>query len=174
MSRRVLLALLLLVGLVAGACGGDDAATIPTPAAGDGGGGDGGGGDGGGGGGGGGDGSGDGSVILTVYVGDQSAAWTLAELEAAVIFVEEDIDGDVQNGPRLLDVLEASGVGPWETAEVLGRGEGRSFEVSIRIASADVTDGWILDVTNRGTLKLAAEDLARERWVRDVGEIRIP
>jgi hypothetical protein len=52
--------------------------------------------------------------------------------------------------------------------------EGRVMEVALDVAAADVDETWILDVSNRGTLKLAAPDLPRERWVRDVGEIRFP
>lgn len=53
-------------------------------------------------------------------------------------------------------------------------GEGRVFEVSLPIAAAEVDAGWVLDVTNQGTLKLASVDIPRGQWVRDVGEIRIP
>ncbi len=114
-------------------------------------------------------------VVLRVIVGDALAAdWTLTALEESVSFAELNIDGDTQTGPRLLDVLAASGVEDWQTAEVIGMGEGRTFEVGLDITAAEADENWILDVTNRGTLKLAAETLARERWVRDVGEIRIP
>jgi hypothetical protein len=114
-------------------------------------------------------------VVVRVVVGDEVAAdWTLAALEESVAFTEITIDGDSQNGPRLLDVFAASGVEEWETAQVIGMGEGRTFEVGLDIVAADVDQSWILDVTNRGTLKLAAEGLPRQQWVRDVGEIRIP
>jgi hypothetical protein len=114
-------------------------------------------------------------VVLRVIMDDALAAdWTLDSLEEAVPFMEMDIDGDTQNGPRLLDVLEASGVEDWENAQVIGMGEGRTFEVGLDITAAETDASWILDVTNRGTLKLAAEGLSRQQWVRDVGEIRIP
>ena len=114
-------------------------------------------------------------VVLRVVVSDAVAAdWTMADLEQNVTFTAMDIDGDEQSGPRLLDVLAASGVDDWEAAQVIGMGEGRVFEVGLDIAAADVDESWILDVTNRGTLKLAAEALDRDQWVRDVGEIRIP
>ena len=114
-------------------------------------------------------------VVLRGIVGDEVATdWTLADLAASVSFAAGDIDGATQSGPRLLDVLAASGVEDWQTAEVIGMGEGRTFEVGLDIAAADTDENWILDVTNRGTLKLAAEALARNQWVRDVGEIRIP
>jgi hypothetical protein len=114
-------------------------------------------------------------VVLRVVAGGEVAAdWTFASLEAAVAFAELTLDGDKQSGPLLLDVLEASDVGEWDSAEVFGMGEGRVFEVTLEIDSADVDGDWILDVTKQGGLKLAAADLPRERWVRDVGEIRIP
>jgi hypothetical protein len=114
-------------------------------------------------------------VVLRVIVGDEVAAdWTLADLEDSFSFAEVEIDGDIQDGPRLLDVLAASGVEEWRTAEVIGMGEGRTFEVGLDISRVDADEEWVLDVTNRGTLKLAAETLARNEWVRDVGEIRIP
>lgn len=115
-----------------------------------------------------------GAEVLRVIVGGEvTAAWTLADLEAKVAFVTVTIDGDGQTGPLLLDVLAVSGVANWETAEVLGLGEGRTTEVGLDISSSDVDDGWILDVTKQGTLKLAADDLPRASWVRDVREIRV-
>jgi hypothetical protein len=113
-------------------------------------------------------------VLRVVADGEVAADWTLANLESAVEFTELNLDGDKQSGPLLLDVLNASGVREWDSAEVLGMGEGRVFEVALEINSADVDGGWILDVTKQGSLKLASADLPREQWVRDVGEIRIP
>ena len=114
-------------------------------------------------------------VVLRVVVnGEVSADWTLADLEDQVVFNDLVIEGDTQSGPLLVDVLEASGVVEWTSGEVLGMGEGRVFAVSLDISSPEVDDGWILDVTKQGTLKLAAEALSRDMWVRDVGEIHIP
>ena len=125
----------------------------------------------------GGDGGGDDSagVILTIYVADEPVAeWTLAELEEQLVFVTVELDGDEQHGPRVLDVIAASGVTDWRTAEILGKGEGRAFDIGIEATNVEIDDAWLFDITNRGTLKLAAPDLPREQWVRDAGEIRIP
>ena len=114
------------------------------------------------------------AVVLRIVAGGEVAAdWTLADLEAAVDFTELTLDGSEQSGPLLLNVLAASDVGDWETAEVFGMGEGRIFEVTLDIKATDVDDEWILDVTKQGALKLAATALPREQWVRDVGEIRL-
>lgn len=114
-------------------------------------------------------------VVLRVVAGNDIARdWTLAELEDQVPFITLEIKGDEQAGPLLVDVLTASEIESWESAEVFGMSEGRVLEVSLQIETAEVDASWILDVSNRGTLKLAATDLPRERWVRDVGEIRLP
>jgi len=113
-------------------------------------------------------------VVLRVSQGGQVLAdWTLDELKAAIPFTEIDLEGTTQNGPLLLDVLAAAGVTSWERAEVIGWGEGRAFEVGLEIEAGDVDAGWIFDVTNRGTVKLAADDLPKQQWVRDVAEIAL-
>jgi hypothetical protein len=145
--RRIALAVVALTMALA-ACGDDDAAagTEPPP---------------------------EGVVLRVVAGGEVAADWTLADLEAAVAFTTVTLEGEDQSGPLLLDVLAASGVADWSTAEALGLGEGRTFEVSIELSADDVDEGWILDVTNRGTLKLASDDLPKQQWVRDVAELRL-
>ena len=124
--------------------------------------------------GGGGGGDGGGEVLRVVVADAEVASWTVGDLEKAVPIVEIVVDGDTQSGPRLLDVLAAAGVDDWQIGEVLGKGEGRSFDVGLEISASDVDEGWILDVSNRGTLKLASANLPRQLWVRDVAEIRFP
>ena len=148
MPRPILAFIVMSAVIVTAACSDGDSATTDPPAA---------------------------DVVLRITTnGEVAADWTLAELEAAVEYTDLTIDGNDQSGPLLLDVLEASGIDQWQSAEILGMGEGRVFEVTLEVDSADVDGGWILDVTKQGTLKLASAELPREQWVRDVGEIRIP
>jgi len=112
-----------------------------------------------------------GTLLRVLRDGETLRVWTLEEL-LALPQQEVEIDGDVQNGPWLRDVLAASNVGEWTRATVVGAGEGRAFGIEVEIESGPA-DGYILDITRRGTAKLAGLDLARERWVRDMTEIRI-
>ena len=140
------------VALLAAACSGDDSSeseTVELPPAAD-------------------------DVVLRVIVGGELAAdWTLETLDYNLPFHTLILDGDEQEGPLLLEVLAASGVVDWESMEVIGLGEGRSFEASLFVNSSEVNQTWIFDISNQGTLKLAAENLPREKWVRDVAELRI-
>ena len=112
-------------------------------------------------------------VLRVVVDGEVVADWTLETLDYSLPFSTLTIDGDSQQGPLLLDVLAASGVVTFDSLEALGLGEGRTFEVSLEVDAADIDDGWILDISNKGTLKLAADDLPREKWVRDLAELRV-
>jgi hypothetical protein len=112
------------------------------------------------------------AIVLSVTRGgDTIETWTLAAL-LALPQQEVEMDGDLQTGPWLRDVLQASSVGDRAHATVVGAGESRAFDVELAIESGPA-DGYILDITRRGTAKLAGPDLPRERWVRDVTEIRI-
>ncbi|MEZ4502521.1 MAG: hypothetical protein R3C39_07840 [Dehalococcoidia bacterium] len=111
-------------------------------------------------------------VVLNVTRGDELLkAWTLDEI-LALPQQEIEADGDTQTGPWLRDLLAASAVGTWQHATVHGSGEGRAFDIELEIESGPA-EGYVLDITRRGTAKLAGQDLPRERWVRDVTEIRI-
>jgi hypothetical protein len=113
-------------------------------------------------------------VILRVTRGGETLAeWSIDRVRAELTISTAPADGEDQEGPTLLDLLAASGVGRWTNLEVLGFGPQRSFEVGLDVEFDDVDEGWILDISRRGTLKLAADALGRERWVRDVTEIRI-
>ena len=113
-------------------------------------------------------------VVLRVLVdGAIAADWTLETLDYSLPFATLTIDGDDQRGPLLVDVLAASGVVTFESVEVLGLSEGRIAEVAITIDATEIDETWILDISNQGTLKLAAESLPRDQWVRDVAELRV-
>jgi len=152
MKRWKWWALIAAVALMASACSGDDEAEsvpveLPPPAD---------------------------DVVLRVTVGGEIAAdWTLERLEYNTTIYTLTLDGDEQSGPLLLEVLAVSGVVDWDSMEAIGLSEGRTAEVSLFVNSSEVNETWILDISNQGTLKLAAENLPREKWVRDVAELRI-
>ena len=152
MKRWKWWALIAAVALLASACSGDDEVEsepveLPPPAD---------------------------DVVLRVTVGGEIAAdWTLERLEYNTTIYTLTLDGDEQSGPLLLEVLAVSGVVDWDSMEAIGLSEGRTAEVSLFVNSSEVNETWILDISNQGTLKLAAENLPREKWVRDVAELRI-
>lgn len=91
---------------------------------------------------------------------------------SAVTFTVDDIkalplaqymtEGKVEEGPKLLDVLAKAGVG--EFSEIVISGP----KSSQTLAKTQVDDQTVLDLTNRGTVKLATPALAKADWVKDV------
>ena len=115
-----------------------------------------------------------GEVILTITQGGKLLRqWSLADLKAAVPFVTVTVDGEDENGPLLTEVLRASGVTLWTRGVAVGKGPGLATSVEEKFEAGQVDKTWVLDVTNRNTLKLAAASLTRQHWVRDVTEIRL-
>lgn len=96
---------------------------------------------------------------------------------SAVMFTVEDVkalplaqymtEGKVEEGPKLLDVLARAGVD--EFSEVVISGP----KSSQTLTRAQVDDRTVLDLTNRGTVKLATPAIAKADWVKDVDLILV-
>ena len=76
------------------------------------------------------------------------------------------VDGKPQDGPALLDVLQAAQVTDFKEVTLSGSG-------SVTLARDQVTREVILDFTNRGTVKFAAMNVPKENWPKDITTIEV-
>lgn len=77
------------------------------------------------------------------------------------------VDGKVQEGPKLADVLKLAGV--TEYAEVTFEGS----SASVTLTHDQVDNNTILDFSNRGTLKLATTYIPMPEWTKDITTITV-
>jgi hypothetical protein len=77
------------------------------------------------------------------------------------------VDGKVQEGPKLMDVLALAGV--TDFAEVTFTGS----SASVKLTRDQVDNNTILDFSNRGTLKLATTHIPMPDWTKDISEITV-
>lgn len=97
--------------------------------------------------------------------GRQLATFDLAQLEA-IGMVRVTLQGQPQEGPRLVDVLARAGVSTFATLTITGEGVRDSGR--LEIARADVGADTVLAVAKRGTVKIAGPRIAYDQRVRDV------
>src|SRR5688572_3050608 len=76
-------------------------------------------------------------------------------------------EGRVEEGPMLKDVLALAGVSEFTEVSLTGS----SSPVTLTFEQVD--DNTILDLTNRGTLKLATTYIPKENWTKDITEIKV-
>lgn len=104
----------------------------------------------------------DGAVLRTFSVAD------LRALPQA----REEVDGKLEEGPKLSAVLAAAGVEPgYESLLITGLGvrdDGR-----LRLPAAEIDEAVLLDFADRGTVKVVSPALAWAERVRDVIEIAV-
>ncbi len=152
----LLLFLLMLVFLLAAGCGkpgsGQTGPTRPGPAAS---------------GGAGGAGSGGGTApadyhIALIKDGKQLRQFTLSDIKALPA-VTLEADGKTQQGPTLAGVLKAAGIDQFSSVKVSG-----AWKEEYSLTRDKVNDRVLLDISNRGTCKLAGPDIPKDKWVRDV------
>jgi hypothetical protein len=78
-----------------------------------------------------------------------------------------EMDGKVEEGPRLLDVLTLAGV--TDFSEVILTGSSNPATLT----REQVDDHTILDFTNHGTVKLATIYVPKPNWTKDVSTIEV-
>jgi hypothetical protein len=95
----------------------------------------------------------------------------LLSLEQVVLTTPEQ-DSD-QHGPTLPSVLKAAGIESFSELTVIGLSKGRVATAELTLSSNQVDETVVLDITNRGTTKLAGINIPSEDWIRDVSELRV-
>jgi len=77
------------------------------------------------------------------------------------------VDGKVEEGPKLSDVLTAAGVTDFSEVSLNGSSNPAT------LTKAQVDDNTILDFNNHGTVKLASTYIPKANWTKDVSEIKV-
>jgi hypothetical protein len=77
------------------------------------------------------------------------------------------VDGKVQEGPKLLDVITLAGVTDFTEVTLTGSAS------PVTLTRAQVDDNTILDFNNHGTLKLATAYVPMPNWTKDISEITV-
>ena len=78
-----------------------------------------------------------------------------------------NVDGRVEEGPRLFDVLRFAGVSEFTQVTLTGSSS------PVTLTSEQVDDNTILDITNRGTVKLASTYVPKPDWTKDITLITV-
>jgi hypothetical protein len=94
----------------------------------------------------------DGAELQVITPAGKAVPFTLKQL-AALPLAHETLEGKIQEGPLLLDVLHSAGVDSFSKVVLTGS-KGPTF---VNTVSASQVDGtFILDFTNHGTVKVAS------------------
>lgn len=77
------------------------------------------------------------------------------------------IEGMVEEGPKLSEVLTAAGVTDFSEVNLSGSSN------PVTLTKAQVDENTILDFNNHGTVKLASTYIPKPQWTKDVSEIKV-
>jgi hypothetical protein len=77
------------------------------------------------------------------------------------------IEGKVEEGPKLSDVLKAAGVSDFTQVTLSGSAS------PVTLPKNQVDDNTILDFNNHGTVKLASTYIPKPDWTKDVSKIEV-
>ena len=77
------------------------------------------------------------------------------------------VEGKVQEGPKLLDVLSLAGVTDFTEVTITGSSAPSTLK------REQVDGNTILDFSNRGTMKLATTYIPKADWTKDITQITV-
>ena len=114
----------------------------------------------------------DDAVYRVAIVRDEETLRTF-DLEELNVFPAKQImmQGELQQGPPLLDVLEAAGITEFTAVVVTGVGLRDSGRIELR--REEIDRGVLLDFSSRGTVKICGPEIAWEDRVRDVERVEV-
>lgn len=107
-----------------------------------------------------------GTLFQVVRADGSSQPFTAADLQNLPV-AQITVDGKVEEGPRLLDVLIAAGVNDFSEVTLIGS------SAPVTLTRDQVDDNTLLDLTNRGTLKLASTHVPKPDWTKDITIITV-
>jgi Cu/Ag efflux protein CusF len=93
-------------------------------------------------------------------------AVTLDALKALPL-AQLTVEGKIQEGPKLLDVLALAGITDFTEIALTGSSSPAT------LTRAQVDDNTILDFNNHGTMKLATTYIPFANWTKDISEITV-
>jgi hypothetical protein len=77
------------------------------------------------------------------------------------------VEGKIEEGPKLIDVLNAAGVTDFSEVTLTGSAS------PVTLTKTQVDDNTLLDFNNHGTVKLASTYIPKPQWTKDVSEIKV-
>lgn len=105
-------------------------------------------------------------ALFEIVLQDGTVFPVTAEVIASLPAASEMIEGKSQDGPRVSDLLKAAGVKDY--TQLIFNGTG-----TYTVTADQVNEHFILDLSNRGTYKMASPDIPKVDWVKDITRIEV-
>lgn len=114
-----------------------------------------------------------GAYSVKVYLdGTLVKALTMDDIKSLPV-VTFSTEGKDESGPSVLSAFKMIGITDFSQFTAYGLSKGRLADAQLTLTRAQVTDQVILDITNKGTVKLASSNLSSDNWVIDVNTIKV-
>ena len=107
------------------------------------------------------------SAVFQVVKVDGSKFYVTLDALKKLPLANITVDGKVQEGPKLLDVITLAGVTDFTEVTLTGSAS------PVTLTHAQVDDNTILDFNNHGTLKLATTYVPMPNWTKDISKITV-
>jgi len=107
------------------------------------------------------------NVLFQIVKADGTKFDVTLDAVKALPLAQLSVEGKMEEGPYLLDVLALAGIKEFTEITLTGS----SSPATLTFAQVD--NNTILDFNNHGTMKLATTYIPKPQWTKDVAEITV-
>lgn len=108
-----------------------------------------------------------GSGLFQIVKPDGSTFDMTLDAVKALPLASITVEGKVQEGPKLMDILSLAGISDFAELTITGSSAPNT------LTREQVDDNTLLDFSNRGTMKLATTYIPKAEWTKDITKIEV-
>lgn len=79
-----------------------------------------------------------------------------------------ELEGKTEQGPSMEYILKDNDIKDYSKVTFIGM-----YKDSLTMTKEQIDKGTLFDITNHDTIKLAAKDVKKDKWIKDIATIKI-
>lgn len=105
--------------------------------------------------------------VKVVYDGTEIKSYSLEDIKK-ISSTNVEVDGKTEEGPSISYIMNENNIKDYSKITFIGM-----WKDSLTMTKEQIEKGTLLDITNHGTVKLAAKAVKKDEWIKDISTIKI-
>lgn len=105
--------------------------------------------------------------VKIIYNGTEIKKYSIEDIKKMTT-TNLEIDGGNEEGPSISYILNENNIKEYSKINFTGM-----WKDSLSMTKDEVEKGTVLDITNHGTVKLASKAIKKDKWIKDIAEIKV-
>ena len=106
-------------------------------------------------------------LVKVTYDGKELKSYSIADIKKMPASSFE-LEGKTEQGPSMDYILKDNDIKDYSKVTFIGM-----YKDSLTMTKDQIEKGTLFDITNHDTIKLAAKDIKKDKWTKDIATIKV-